>query len=85
MMTIKRTINKSDLRNFCIKFNLCTMCDNDTYNDFIMNDDILNNIDIDYNFALLARLINNNSENNTTENIMYLLANNCCRYVVEYK
>ena len=81
-MRILRNLTTDDLRNFCIKYNLCTKCDNETYKDILNLDtfDVNNDNDIE----VLSRLIARNSDEQTTSNVMFLLLNHCIVYTVEY-
>lgn len=80
-MKIVRTIDRDDLRNFCIKFNLCTRCDIDTY-DLILDTTVFDAND-DNDLQVLATLIARNSEEQTTSNVLFLLLNHCIVYTVE--
>lgn len=78
-MTTKFKMNKNDVRNMCIKYNMCTKCNNEQY------EYILNCCNFEYsNFEILqmqllkiATLIEFYSNEQTIENIMFCLMRDC--------
>lgn len=76
-----RTWSVVDVRAMCIRENLFTCGTNDEYDDmFKLVRDLEPTVD---NIYAVAKSINDHSEYNTVENIMYMLANDVVRYGYE--
>lgn len=83
--TYKQTfvMHKHNIYKLCVKYNLCTNCDDDTYNNFFSSNLHYTTNDFEslkkhlYDVANDIHKYSNDDLNNTIDNIMYRLMNEC--------